>query len=93
MCNLDNEFVIERATKSEQQKKLQNIKPAVYFCDNTTQHPWECLHTLSIAILDIASKATHIRTSAERLYNYQNLNLTSSSIQCVEEAIILHLTN
>lgn len=67
MCSLDTEFAIASATKSEHKKKLQNIKPAVYFHDNTTRCPCECLQTLSIAILDIASKATHIKTSAERL--------------------------
>lgn len=80
MGNLDTEFAIASATKSEHQKKLQNIKPAAYFHDNTSQYPSECLQTLSIAILGISSKATHIRTSAGRLGNYQNLNLTSSSI-------------
>lgn len=67
MCNLDIEFVIACTTKTEHQKKLQNLKPAVYFHYNTTHCPYECLQILSIDILDIFSKNTHIRTSAERL--------------------------
>lgn len=75
MCNSDTEFAIACATKSEHQKKLQNIKPAVYLHYNTTQCPYEYLQALSIAILGIASKATHIRTGAERLSNYQKSKL------------------
>lgn len=57
------------------------------------QCPRESLQPPPIAILDTVGKATYTKTSEKRLCNYQNLNLNSSSVQCVKNAIILHLAN